>query len=290
MPHQIGTVDNSSILAHYAMLLAIRDFCEDAGWTILRYDTAPEQRELIMAAPGYEGPDGPVNAFVGVKTYHNVSADYYNLLVAGMTGYVSANTFETQPGYRSSGVPAHNQAIDYWMTVNERRLVLAMKVGTPVYESAYLGFCLHPFATPQQFPYPLVVGGMLTGAAATRFSDTTHSMPYKGGNARMALRWVDGSYVTPSCWPWSSTVLMNANSASNYQIRPTGTNYPLLGVRLHDNAANIYGELDGVFAITGFDNVVENTLEIGADDYVVIQDVYRTGFPDYYAIRLDPNP
>src|SRR5690606_30932789 len=150
------------------------------------YDDVSEDRELIMEAPGYVGPDGPVPCYVGVKTYHSVGADYYNLLVAGMTGYVSGNSFESQPGYRSSGVPAHNQRIDYWMTVNDRRLALAMKVGTPVYESAYLGYALHPFATPAQFPYPLVVAGMLTGAAATRFSDTSHSMPYKGNNASMA--------------------------------------------------------------------------------------------------------
>lgn len=284
MPHEIGSVDDSSMLAHYAMQAQIRDFCEDAGWTILRDDTVPEQREVIMQAPGYEGVDGPVPAYVGIKTYHSVASDYYNLLVAGMTGYVSGNSFETQPGFRSSGVPAHNQQIDYWLTVNDRRLVLAMKVGTPVYESAYLGYALHPFATPLQFPYPLVVGGMLTGAAATRFSNTTHSMPYKGDRANMALRWVTGAYIEPSCRPWSSSTL-----AGTWSGRPTGTTYPLLPVLLHDSS-NLYAELDGVFQITGFDNVVENTLAIGGDDYVVIQDVYRTGFNDYYAIRLDPNP
>ncbi len=185
MPNQIGYVDNTSGLAHYAMLDAIRAFCAGAGWTILRNVNSGTIREVIMSAPGYTGPDGAVPAFVGIRTYHDVANDYYNLLMGAFTGYVAGNTFDTQPGARLSGVPAHNNRIDYWLTVNDRRLVLAMKVGTPVYESAYLGYCL-PYGTPLQFPYPLVCAGMLAGAAATRFSEVNHSMPYKGNTAGLA--------------------------------------------------------------------------------------------------------
>lgn len=288
MPHQIGYVDNGSQLAHYALLAAIKDFCEDAGWEIKRYVGSGLVRELIMAAPGYVGPDGPVPAFVGLRTYHDVGADYYNLLAAGFTGYVAGNTFDTQPGVRLSGVPAHNQRIDYWLTVNDQRLAIAMKVGTPVYEAAYLGYCL-PYGTPLQFPYPLVCGGMLSGAAATRFSDANHGMPYKGERANMALRFVSGAWVQPKVWPWSENQLMNPDSGAGYQPRPCVDKYQLIPAVLHDNAANVYGELHGIFAITGFDNATENTIAIGDDDYVVIQDVARNGFTDYYAMKLDPN-
>lgn len=286
MPNQVGFVDNSSVLAHYAMLQAIRDFAFANGWTILRYDTAPANRELIMMAPGLSGTE---ETYVGIRTYQDVAADYYNLCVAGFTGYVSGNTFDTQPGVRLSGVPAHNQHIDYWMTINGQRLAIGMKVGTPVYESLYIGKFL-PYATPTQYPYPLAVVGMLSGAAATRYSDVNHSMGYKGNTAAMAIRWLDGSYVQARGYPWGNNMLMNSNSAANGQIRPSGTTYPLMRVVLHDNATNVYGELDGIYSITGFDNVVENTLTIGGVNYVVIQDVARTGFIDYYAMRLDPNP
>ena len=283
MPHEIDFVDNSSVLAHYAMLAAIRDFALANGWTILRYDTVPANRELIMMAPGLSGTE---EIYVGIRTYQDVANDYYNLCVAGFTGYVSGNTFDTQPGVRLSGVPAHNQRIDYWMTINGQRLAIAMKVGTPVYESLYIGKFL-PYATPSQYPYPLIVGGMLTGAAATRFSDSAHSMGYKGNKAALGMRFTTGAYLTPFTWPWGSTTLMEANPGINSQMRPAGTSYKLLPVVLYD-ATNVFGELDGVFAITGFDNTVENTLTIGGVDYVVIQDVARTGFIDYYALRLDP--
>lgn len=288
MPNQVGYVDDSAMLAHYKMLETIKDFCAANGWTILRYDTAPANRELIMSAPGYTGADGAVPAYVGIRTYQDVGSDYYNLLVAGFTGYVSGNSFDTQPGIVTSGVPAHNQRIDYWMTVNDRRLALAMKVGTPVYESAYLGYCL-PYATPRQYPYPLVVGGMLIGAAATRFSDTAHSIPYKGGSAGFRLRFVDGAWKQPKCWPWLNSDMGGATT----NLRPLATYYPLLRVVLTDwtdavsEGSNLYGELDGIFTITGFNNVVENTLTVGGVTYVVIQDVGRNGFDDYYAMRLD---
>jgi hypothetical protein len=49
----------------------------------------------------------------------------------------------------------------------------------------------------------------------------------------------------------------------------------------------VYGELDGIFMISGFNNAVENTFTLGGKSYVVMQDVSRTGFYDYYAMRLD---
>jgi hypothetical protein len=277
MPNRVGFVDNSVVLAHYAMLAEIKDFCEDNGWSILRYDTVSAERELIMSAPGYIGPDGAVPAYVGVKTYQSVPSDYYNLTVAGFTGYVSGNTFATQPGAYLCGVPAHNQRIDYWMTINDRRLAFGMKVGTPVYESAYIGYLL-PYATPRQYPYPLVVGGMLTGEAATRFSDATHSMPYKGARANFVLRSVLGSWLQPSAWFWSEGFSMRPNNDVQYPVQRT---------ILYD-ASNVYGELDGIFQVSGFNNLVENTMVIGGENYIILQDVARTGFNDYYAMRLDP--
>jgi hypothetical protein len=282
----VGFVDNSVVLAHYAMLAEIKDFCEDNGWSILRYDDASFNRELIMAAPGYIGPDGAVPAYVGVRTYHDVGNDYYNLSVAGFTGYVSGNTWATQPGFLECGVPAHNQRIDYWMTINDRRLAFALKVGTPVYESAYIGFAL-PYATPRQYPYPLFVGGMLVGAAATRFSETTHASYFYGNRNNCRLRFVDGSWLAPRIWPYQNAELM-AGGTTDYSMRPLNTHYPLMRMVMNNASNNVYGELEGVYAITGFDNVVENTLTVGGVQHVVIQDVARNGFNNYYALQLEP--
>lgn len=284
MPHDIGYVDNTSQLAHYAMLEQIRDFAADNGWTVLRYDTAPDNRELILKGAGYSGEE---EIFVGFRTYQNAAADYYNLCAAGFTGYVPGNPFDSQPGARLSGVPAHNNRIDYWLTLNPQRIALAMKVGTPVYESCYVGKCL-PYARPSQYPYPLVCSGMLSGAAATRFSDTGagHSIGYKGNSARLGLRTNDG-WMNPHCYPWGNLEISGTSGSSASQLRDTGGVYHLIPIELHDNSTNLWAALDGIFYISGFNNAVENTLTIGGEDYVVIQDVARTGFIDYYAMRLD---
>ena len=277
--HEIGFVDNSVQLAHYAMLARIHAVATANGWTALRYVTTGTDHELILKGVGFSGTE---EIFVGFRTYHSVPADYYNLCAAGFTGYVAGNTFDTQPGARLSGVPSHNQRIDYWLTVNPQRIALAMKVGTPVYESAYVGKML-PYALPSQYPYPVCCIGKLTGAAATRFSDTSHSTGYKGNSAAMGMRFNSGAWVQAYSWPWNNVALTGSTS----QIRHTAGNYPILPVVLHDNAANVYGEIDGIYQISGFDNVVENTFALGGKTYVVIQDVSRTGFYDYYAMRLD---
>lgn len=279
MPHSIDYVDNAGgTLAHYNMLQRIRDFAAANGWTVLRYDTAPANRELILRAPGLSGEE---EIYCGFRTYQDASADYYNLVAAAFTGYLSSNTFDAQPGAMLSGVPCHNNRVDYWMTLNGQRLALAMKVGTPVYESAYVGKAL-PYAMPDQYPYPVVAAGMLNGVPATRFSDTAHSMPYKGTRANMRLRVNSGVWLQPDCSPWIGNVITGGTS----QARDTGGNYSLTPVVMSDGNG-IYGELDGIFHITGFNNAVENTLVIGGVTYVVIQDVGRNGFSDYYALRMD---
>lgn len=289
MPHSIDYVDNAGgTLAHYNMLQRLRDFAADNGWEVLRYNTAPANRELILKGSGYTGEE---EIFVGFRTYQDAGADYYNLLAGTFTGYVAGNTFDTQPGAKLSGVPAHNNRIDYWLTLNPQRLVLAMKVGTPVYECAYVGKAL-PYGRPSQFPYPVVCAGMLSGAAATRFSETSHSMPFKGNRANMNLRTNDG-WITPYCFPWSNSGLTSSapagGSAGTFSMRETGGEYQLMPVELHSagGGAGIYGALDGILCVTGFNNAVENTLSIDGADYVVIQDVWRTGFIDYFAMRLD---
>lgn len=284
MPHTIGFVDDSNgQLAHYNMLQVIRDFAAANGWQVLRYDTTLENRELILKGVGYSGAE---EIFVGFRTYHNVDGDYYNLVAGGFTGYVPGNDFDHQPGAALSGVPCHNQRVDYWLTLTPQRIALAMKVGTPVYESAYVGKCL-PYARPSQYPYPLVCGGMLDGAAATRFSETVHEGYFKGNRANMKLRTNDG-WVQPYCYPWGNDYIAgNAASASRTNLRDTGGTYHLLPIELHDNSANIWGALEGVFYISGFDNAVENTLVINGETFVVVQDVWRTGHTDYYALRMD---
>lgn len=287
MPHQIGFVDNSDgTLAHHAMLQLIHDFASANGWTVLRYDTESDNRELILRGAGLSGTE---EIYIGFMSYENVDNDYYNLAVAGFTGYVDGNSFDTQPGALILGVPAHNQRIDYWLTLNAQRIALTMRVGTPVYETCYAGK-FNAYARPSQYPYPLVVSGMLSSASATRFSDTSHAMGYRGNRANFRMRFNDGSWHQPDCWPWNNGyVAGNAYVGGiNTQQRPLNGYYPLNAIIINDSDLGVLGELDGLRHITGFDNAVENTTtDSDGNTWVVFQDVARTGFNDFYALRMD---
>ncbi|STZ08602.1 Uncharacterised protein [Moraxella caprae] len=171
MPHDIGFVTaQDGKPAHYQMLQKIKDLALRSGdWQLLREDISTDNHEIILKGRGYSQKE---EIFVGVRTYQNPQADYYNLAVATFTGYVPSNPFDNQPSAKISGVPAHNQRIDYWLTVNPQRIACCMKVGTPVYEHFYIGKFL-PYARPSQYPYPVVCAGMLNGTPTTRFSDTS---------------------------------------------------------------------------------------------------------------------
>lgn len=278
MAYVTGYVDNTGgTSAHYGLLALIRTQALANGWTSLRYDTSTDNHELILKGVGLSGTE---EIFVGFKTYQDAGADYYNISLATFTGYVSGNSFETQPGININSVPAHNVRIDYWLVINAQRILCAMKVGTPVYESFYLGKFL-PYTLPSQYPYPVACCGTLNGSPATRFSDTTHSFGFAGNTPAFEIRRPDGTYAAPYCWPWTAPML-----TTTQQLRETGTVYTLQPIVLHNNSNTIYGELDGVFHISGFSQGSENTLVIGGVTYVVIQNIYRTGFNDYIALRL----
>lgn len=281
MASEVSYTDNlgTTGLANTEFLLRIQALAEANGWVTLRYSTADaNSHELILQGEGLAATD---EIFVGFRAYKNVGADVYNLSAAGFTGYVDGNTFITQPGYFESGIPGHNLRIDYWLTVNAQRIAFGLKVGTPVYEHGYAGKFL-PYASPSQFPYPVVVAGMLTAVPETRYSDTSHSFGYRGNRDNLKFRHVDGLWRKPYTWPWENALLAGATIS----LRDCEDSYSLQPVILQDSGG-IFGELDGVFHISGFNNVTENTLEIEGVDYVVLQDVARTGFNDYLALRLD---
>lgn len=285
MASYIGFVDNTGAYANQNMLQFIHDKLVLGGWTILRYNTLLAMRELIAFSTGLSGTE---EIFIGFRSYQDPGADYYNLSVAAFTGYVSGNSFETQPGFVENGICGHNVRIDYWLNINAQRVLLAMKVGTPVYETAYVGK-FFPYATPSQYPYPMACIGMLSGLAATRFSDTVHGMGFRGSVAANKMRSVAGTWIQPDCWPFNADTIAstsNADSKCHGQQRDTGGVYSLNPIMLMTTNSDIYGELDGVYHISGFSNVVENTLSISGRSFVVIQDGSRTGFNDYIALEL----
>jgi len=268
--------------AHYNLLNYLKTVLEAAGGVTQRYDTSTDNHELIIMLDGYGGTE---EIYIGFYCYQSVSSDYYNMAVATMKGYVEGNDFINQPGIYYSGVPCHNQAIGYWLSVNAARINGVLKVGTPIYAHFGAGNFL-PFAPPNQWPQPLFCAGMLKDMAATRYSDTTMDMPWRATINRYNFAIMLNSGEWENSYNADLDKEIKTMRVLENAIRPAEDTYSVLALYIYDDTPNIYGEFDGIYNITGFDNVVENTTVIDGDTYVILQDVYRTGFDDYIAMKL----
>jgi hypothetical protein len=278
-------------------------------WTSLRRVAGSE---MIWQAPGNGGLN---QIIVGAKTFADVPTDYYNWRLGGFSSYNSAAAFNAQPGYVGGAAQAHsspvltlwNSSIPYWIVANGRRVIVVAKVST-VYVTAYVGF-LASYMAPGSFPYPLIVGGNLAFYTEPVTTSPSWRWSYTGGEMRnfaipyavqigpedvstLKLRLASGSWrgfdISPSeaaygqVWPFAYV-----DQAALCDWRPNlDGGYPLLPVVLFDNTPNVYGELDGVHATSGFSQGSENTVTVKGIPYLVVQNVFRNTKADFFAVRL----
>ena len=300
--YEIGHVTDETypgLLAHQAFVKRISELVTSpeavvAGcdWEILRYDES-EYRRLFLRGSGMTREE---EIFVVLSTDQNPSADVYSLTIGGALGFLeSEENVGGQPGAQVVVSPLHNTRIDYWMAFNGQRIAGAMKVGTPVYTSFYAGK-INPYCLPHQWPYPLAVVGMTN--SVVRFSDTTQTMGYGGYSFTSSLTNIK-LYTPGMGWFFTGTPSGSRIYTTPYNIplvasgvRDAEGVYSLFPIEVCPYYSNSYqggawGAFDGIFAITGFNNAVENTITINGTDYVVIQNAFRTGMNSYYAMRLD---
>jgi hypothetical protein len=273
-----------------------------AAWTALRNVTG----EKIWSAPG----GGTDQIIVGAKAFSSVGADFYDWRLGGFVAFDASLAFEAQAGYVGiyNGVTAGspyltlwNGSIPYRFYASGRRAIVLAKVSS-VYVTAYLGF-LSTYVSPGTWPYPLVVGGNLVdNFSSARWSYAGVEManfpiprsgisnPYQ---STLRVRLPTGVWIgferNPTetqtnigkVWPYSN---VGINSAPDWRDN-LGGGYMLLPIVLADGTPNVYGELDGVFALTGFGNGAENTVTIGGVVHYVVQNIFRTDQLDYFAIK-----
>jgi hypothetical protein len=288
-------------------------FATTPPWTSMRRTAG---QEMIWQAPGN---DGLAEILVGAKVFSNITGDYYDWRLGGFTAFDSTLAFENQAGYIGGpGGQVHaspvstlwNNPMTYWFIANGRRVIFVAKVST-TYAMGYLGF-LSQYVSPAIFPYPLVVGGNLqwTGAepgaassnwrwsyTGTEMNNPSHS--FQGG---LSQEYIGSLQLRTPGGAWHSfTRQSDSNSAdpcgkiwpylcpwSNWAKNLDGS-YAMLPIVLGDcypTVPNIWGELDGVEAITGFAQGSENTVTIGNSIYMVVQNVFRNGQSDFAAVRL----
>lgn len=259
-----------------------------------------EENQVFLQGPGLAGGD---EIFVSVKTYFDAGADYYNWEIRGADGYDAGQTETGQPNVCPARyMPAWNTAIPYWFRASGRFFIVVAKIST-TYQGCYAGLCL-PFATPTQYPYPMLVGGS-TKAAANRFSLATNDagMFFSPCENGLCLRHVDGAWLEFfNLYTGLSSISDNITHPYHRAATPTvgfanfrddpNAVQPIFPISLlatgDDNPAfrGVLGILDGCCAVSGFNNAAENVVDIDGTDWIVFQNIFRTGVADYFAVEM----
>lgn len=256
------------------------------------------QKYLCLKGTGLGGTD---NIYVNLFTSGKVSSDYYNLNCYFASSYDSTKMLTKQAGCSDQkNMLLWNQSMKYWFIANGRRFIVITKVST-VYEAMYGGLLL-PYATPTEYPYPVAIGGSHQGAYGTRWSDqgTGHSSFWNPGWVpSLSFRDASGNVQTVSN-DWSDGGWQSAGETypymynPGYRPAPDGT-YAINPVTIatvngRSNIATgkpaVYGDLDGVYHVSGFNNSSESVITLGSENYLVVQSTFRNGINDYAAIHL----
>lgn len=273
-------------------------------WTLLDYESGGSTGDAaaLFEAPGISGDE---EIHVGVSLHSSTGADAYSLGFWMFRAYNDALDFLSQPGYSGRGfMPIWNQSMPYWFIANGQRLMIAAKVST-VYPASYVGKFL-PYGTPGEYAQPYYMGNTV-GSATTRWSTVSENdrnfwdpgpqgkILLPNGTWRTVQNFLDVSgendmsssnYV----WPFQAESLGDATKIEYRRLRENvDGSYPLWPLILFGTNPDrdVWGELDGAYAVSGFNNASENTIEIDGTDYLVLQNLFRTSRYYYAALKLE---
>lgn len=287
-------------------------FATASGWTEL--ENYPGDDKVVLQGEG----DGTQEIVVAFQKYEDVPNDAQGWFINGYSGWTDGLGFTEQPGaipnWSSSSVPAYpaiplwNSEIPYWFIVNSRRIIVVAKIST-TYQMCYAGFFL-PFASPGQFPYPMMVGGSAAKSSTTtkpRFSVATSkaSMFWTGREASPStinIRSTDGSWYSIANGYQTGTFLGDISGTGMYPYYFQGVPIvgsvmrqamdgdavltPIMPCRSGTGLKGYLGEIDGMFHVSGNTHASEDIITIDGDDHLVVQDVFRTAVENYCAVKL----
>jgi hypothetical protein len=285
----------SGTAANYKDLLSrMVTFAAANGWVVLEQS----ETRVYLKGTGLAGLD---EIYCGVETYEDPVNGRYNWNLVGSWGYRAGRDLNAQPVSSNSGLAAYvaghfwNTAIPYWMVCTPRRIIMAAKVGT-TYQTIHLGL-INPPATEGQYPYPLFIGGSLCGASATalakNYSDTMAAFWSTSNTTRGRLSvpggawgWLGNGTGTPLN-PYVSTSFLSSVYEATMLTGLDGS-YLLEPVSLvADSGPKIFGTIDGLVRVTGYNNTAENIITVAGVNYLVLPDGSRSGAGDFCALRLN---
>lgn len=311
MPFESGTATDYSDLLDKLVTFATVTVPVAHRWVVM--ENAVDKVVLKGIGTGADA------IYISIQKYADALGDAFGWYLNGYTGYVAGLNFVQQPGAMLADYPAMpliDSTITYWLAVNNRRIVLVAKVaGT--YQSCYLGYIL-PFATPNQYPYPLCIGGSCQGLVKPRYSGTANNntvfcIPkatgsYPNDKSTLKVRLPSGEWATPTNRAGNTSLFSTMRGAGVYplgeadagggqysmaKLRPTsGGKYTLQPTYIQTAKAspdtvNRLGEFDGIKHLSGFGAAAEDT---GTDEvaavWLFVPNIFRLNPEDFYAMKL----
>lgn len=231
------------------------------------------------------GISGTEKIYIGAMPYINSD---------GVHGYVQWKAYkywqegmsftDTTLGttYNSFGFALWNSDTDFWLFVNQQRVIAVSCIQT-VYNSAYAGF-FNRFAMPHEYNYPLCV--ITSDDTSMSYDSTSGDREFIPNSHRVNFMQEQNVWED---FTSSHTSLLPIQQDTGYLVEmhyPTGANRALLPIYIYYNG-NIYGQLDGVYFNPGDVNSSESEITVNGDTYIVFEDVFRHGWNQFMAVKED---
>lgn len=281
---------------------------------------APNESAVVLT--GVVGSGDPPK--VAMQLVEDAANSVYEIQLAGVTNILSGADEITGHANVSPIVRifADPNPMTYWFIGSGRRFIIAVKIST-VYSTGYFGLFL-PYALPTTYQYPMYIGGaaglgsnQIDDWRSASDSHNSLALPGAVDGPSSQYRPPSASVLSPSAqWekvvvpppggststadssatlhpyydlgnPLSvSTIRSRPQTALQYQVEAFGSDFATHAITImrKSPASQAYGVLDGVICCQGRNNASENVITIGADNYLVLQDAFRTTENRYCAV------
>lgn len=182
--------------------------------------------------------------------------------------------------------------IPYWLSANERRVIFVTKSDSR-YHLSYIGG-VRRYGHPDFHPFPVMIAGNSNNIVSPSWSNT--------GNVNWPLSTQSAHVCMPNITQWSPSVetieTSVRGSATSTVVSPgigAGYNHasgevPIaeLTAFVDDFSESVMFGVDGLYWVANKPGIVsEDIIEIGGDDYIVFENVYRSTSGGFVAIKLE---
>jgi len=267
------------------------------NWINLEDITVSSSRQMYFK-------NSVTDVIIGFKEVSS-SPDYFNLLLNSPTSYSGSFDFYNQinsilhypnnTATSSNSMPVLaclNTPMNFWLFIDNDRVIIVLKCNTN-YNSAYLGR-FEQYGSPLQYPKPIFIGGhaksstMLNSSTASGNECFIFENSEKKNNGGARLRKYDTTWVTignsSQTLDTGSGAIYPTMSLSTENNYTTDNTYDLEPLILYTDTSAA-GELKNIFWLTGRGLSAESEISIGADNYIIFPNIFRTTNKDFYCIK-----